>query len=302
MVDDLPRDRATSEAPFRGAALGVPGSPALALGGPDDAYRLRSCRYGPMLYNRFDSYVGRSLDLYAEYCEAEMAVLRPLLGEGDILVEAGANIGAHSVALAKLIGATGALHAFEPQRLVFQLLCANVALNELTNVVACHAGLGREPGMAKLPAFAPTQDYNFGGVALLGHSTGEPVAIRTIDDLNLKACRLIKADVEGMEQAVLLGAEATIRRCRPILYLENDRRETSEALLRLVMGWDYRVWWDQPHLFNAKNVAGNPTDAFPGVVSRNVLCIPAAMRIGVAGRPVTAAEEWPQVGQIDPGA
>lgn len=91
------------------------GDHPLAPAGQAGAYRLKRCRYGPMLFNRFDSYVGRSFDLYGEHCEAEAALLRSLLRPGDTVVEAGANIGAHTIAMAQILGAAGRLIAFELQ-------------------------------------------------------------------------------------------------------------------------------------------------------------------------------------------
>lgn len=265
----------------------------LAPLGAAGAYRLRQCRYGPMLFNRFDSYIGRSLDLYGEYCEPEANLLRSMLRPGDVIVEAGANIGAHTIAMARAVGEAGLVIAFEPQRLIYQLLCANIAINELANVQARQAGLGSAPGSVKLPVILPNQAYNFGGVGLVGHEDGEAVPIETIDAIGLTACRLIKADVEGMEREVLLGAEATVARCRPILYIENDRRDNSPSLLRLIMGWRYRVWWDLPPLFNPNNFAGNAADVFPKIRSANILCIPAEEPMGAQTTPIASPEDWP---------
>ena len=58
--------------------------------------------------------------------------------DGYISLDVGANIGCHTVPFAKLVGESGRVVAFEPQRLVFQNLCANLALNALTNVYVYH--------------------------------------------------------------------------------------------------------------------------------------------------------------------
>jgi hypothetical protein len=47
--------------------------------------RLRDCRYGRMLYNANDVYVGRSFDEYGEYCEFEIELLRQVIREGDVV-------------------------------------------------------------------------------------------------------------------------------------------------------------------------------------------------------------------------
>ena len=49
--------------------------------------------------------------------------------------------------------------------------------------------------------------------------------IESSTDLRLRDIGLIKIDVEGFELHALQGAEPTIDRCRPVLYVENDRPE-----------------------------------------------------------------------------
>src|SRR5512139_1143204 len=83
---------------------------------------VKRCRHGVFAYNRNDIYIGRSLSVYGEYSEAEVAFLSRLLAPGDTVVEAGANIGSITVPLARVVGAGGRLIGFEPQRVAFELL------------------------------------------------------------------------------------------------------------------------------------------------------------------------------------
>jgi hypothetical protein len=116
----------------------------------------------------------------------------------------------------------------------------------------------------------------------------------TLDGLALPACHALKIDVEGMEAEVLRGAAATITRCRPALYVENDRRERSAALIALIGGQDYAMWWHLPPLFVPDNFAGEAADDFPGIVSINMLCLPRERAITVAGlRPVSGPDDRP---------
>src|SRR5262245_11408475 len=103
---------------------------------------LSMCRYGAMLYNINDWPVGQSLDAYGGYGVGELHLFLQLICAGDTVVEVGANIGAHTVFLSRMVGETGKVYAFEPQRIVFQTLCANVALNSLTNVHCFHSAVG----------------------------------------------------------------------------------------------------------------------------------------------------------------
>jgi FkbM family methyltransferase len=219
-----------------------------------------------------------------------------LVGTGGVVVEAGANIGAHTVHLARRVGETGVVYAFEPQRIVFQTLCANLALNQLVNVVARQQGCGRQAGEMVLPNVDPRAINNFGGLSLLTEGLGEKVGIVTIDSLELTRCNLIKVDVEGMEEAVIAGAVNTITRLRPVLYLENDRSEKSASLIHYLQSLNYRIWWHLSPLFNADNFAKNSHNIFGNIVSINLLCQPAETARPVAGlREITDAnDQWDQ--------
>lgn len=245
-----------------------------------------------MLFLKRDVYIGRSLDVYGEFSELEGEVFVQLLRPGDVVVEAGANIGAHTIPIAKLVGPGGMVLAYEPQRIIFQLLCANVALNELYNVHTVHAAVGREIGKIKVPPLDYSAENNFGGVSMRNSGSGEDVEIRKLDSLSLPALRMLKVDVEGMEIDVLTGAREAIRKFRPLLYVENDRQAHAEELIALIDALGYNMWWHLPKLFNPRNFAGNETNVFGDVVSINMLCFPKEMPTKVSGlRPVSGPKD-----------
>lgn len=255
---------------------------------------LCTCRTGPMLFNRNDTFIGRSLKKYGEYCWQEFELLAQIVRPGMVVVEAGANIGAHTVGMSQLVGRAGKVLAFEPQRLVFQTLCGNLALNGCLNVYAYQQALGAVESQIAVPAPDPEVASNFGGVALGVADAGETVPLRTLDGYGLPACHLIKADVEGMEAEVLRGGLAMIEKHRPILYLENDRDERSAELLSLVLSLRYAAYWHLPALFNPNNFAADPENVFPGIVSVNVLCTPLETPVNARGfrRIASPSDRW----------
>jgi FkbM family methyltransferase len=262
-----------------------PSSPptADALLPPSGFNRLRQCRHGPLLYNMNDLYIGRSLELYGEWSEGEIALFQHLLRAGDIVVEVGANIGTHTIFFARTVGAAGRVLAFEPQRIVFQTLCGNLALNSLTNVHCYAVALGESAGFAQIPVLDHRQPLNFGGVSLSSAAIGEQIQVATLDSFALPQCRLLKIDVEGMELAVLKGAVETIRRCQPILYLENDRQECSRDLIHYIQSLGYDLFWHRPTLFNANNFYQNPHNAFGNTISVNMLGLHPSHGIVIKG-------------------
>jgi FkbM family methyltransferase len=239
--------------------------------------QLTYTRHGLMLYPANDVYIGKCLQAYGEYCPEEGNAFQQLLGSGDVVVEAGANIGAHTLHLSRIVGPAGQVLAFEPQRRIFQILCANLALNNIGNVLVRQQGLGDSSRTMRVTSPAIGSVSNFGGIAL-SDAGGEPVEIATLDSLALRRLDLIKIDVEGMEEVVLRGGLETIRRLRPKLYLENDPGdaglERSASLIRVIREFGYRLWWHLPALYSPVNFRGLQQNIFPKhIVSINMLCI-----------------------------
>lgn len=238
--------------------------------------RVKDCRHGKMLYNTNDIYMGKALDNYGEYSEAELNILGQLIAPGQLVLDIGANIGCHTVFFAEKVGQQGWVFAFEPQRVIFQNLCANVALNNLANVFCEHTALGKESGRCFIPSFNYDEESNFGAISLEQYTTeqGEPVEIKTLDSYNLPQCHLMKIDVEGMESLVLEGAKNTINKFRPVIFLENDRAEKSKELIAQLRSYDYTLYWVVTGLYNANNYFNNPNDIYKNVVTVNMLCLP----------------------------
>jgi FkbM family methyltransferase len=231
-----------------------------------------------MMALKTDFFMQGSFELYGEYCPAEWDMLRQVIRPGMTVVEVGANIGAHSVDMARAC-APGPFYAFEPQPRIFQILCANLALNDIGNALAYPEGCGEAEGEAVVPLTDYTKEGNFGSLSL--EPAGQPgikVRIRTIDSLELGACGLLKVDVEGFEPQVLRGARKTIERCRPVIYIENDRSFHQQEIISLISEMGYRLFWHTPPLFTPDNFNGTAENIFGRIVSVNMLCLPDERR------------------------
>jgi hypothetical protein len=97
-----------------------------------------------------------------------------------------------------------------------------------------------------------------------------------------------------MELSVMRGAAATIAKFRPILYVENDRRDKSPALIEYLSSLGYRLYWHLPPLFNPSNYFDNPSNEFGNVVSVNMLCVHSSVKSAIQGlRPVDGPDsDW----------
>src|SRR5450432_1659615 len=92
-----------------------------------------------------DTIISRCLEVYGEFSRQEWRLLAQIVRPGMNVVEAGANIGVHTIPLAKGC-APGTLYAFEPQGPVFALLRENLKANDVTNVRAFEAACGADVG------------------------------------------------------------------------------------------------------------------------------------------------------------
>lgn len=247
------------------------------------AVKIYQTHSGPMMGFTGDRYITPGL-IDGDFMPQEWGMLAQLVKPGMTVIEAGTNIGAHTVRLARACH-PGPLYAFEPQHRVFQVLCANLALNDIGNVLAYPEACGEAEGEATIPPINYDMVGNFGGVSLRGSDeAGVKVRVVSIDSLELAACGLIKIDVEGFEARVLRGARETIARCRPRLYVENDRAPQQAELIELVAGMGYRMYWHMPRLTGLKDE--------PNVVSLNMLCVPKESETKVEGLEEIDPTNW----------
>jgi FkbM family methyltransferase len=253
---------------------------------------LTSTRWGMMLYHRNDFFIGGSLDKYGEFSPDEARLLAQLVAPGECVIDGGANQGAFTVFLAHLVGTQGAVFAIEPQRLTYQVLCGNIALNSIPNVYAIQAALGSERGAAIIPLLDPSKPFHSGGVAAAQAGQGEEVPVLTIDDLGLSRLDLLKLDIEGHERAAIRGARRTIAQHQPVIYVENDKPENFLGLISDIQAFGYRLYWHWPRLYSADNWKQEKDDIFKGVVSTNMLCLPHDDKRDFGLAPVT--DEMPE--------
>lgn len=173
------------------------------------------------------------------YEAALLERVRERIAPGATFVDAGANIGNHTVYFATLCRAAH-VHAFEPMPHMQAILQRNADLNapgpdEKSRVTVHPFGLGATTSTADVEIFNPA---NLGSTTLrasLDEGSDGAIPIRPLDSFDLHSIDFIKIDVEGMQDAVLEGARDTIARCQPQLVIEafqrGDERERTEAVL-----------------------------------------------------------------------
>jgi FkbM family methyltransferase len=248
------------------------------------APELDQCRtkYGKFIFPKNDIYIGRSLSIYGQYCESEVSLFRQIIREGDIVVDAGANIGAFAVPISQMIGDNGLLYAFEPQPFLCSVLSTNLLTNGCSNARPMSVALGDEMGKITVQNINYAAKNNFGGISfateranVAKNSAALGIPKMRLDDiLDVPRLRLIKADVEGMELALLNGAKDLLETHKPYLYLECDSPEPADPLIAFLKQYDYQCFWHVSTFYDAKNWKEHTEDVFGNVVCVNMLCAP----------------------------
>lgn len=160
-----------------------------------------------------------------------------------IVVDIGANLGWFSFEL-KNANPDSTIFAFEPQKTIYYMLCGSIVLNCFNDIHAYHMAMGDTNAIIQVPVFDYSVVSNFGGVEIdpyrvhkenIGQSATkfEPVTLRTLDSFNFSRLDILKVDVEGMEEKVLVGAIETIKRCKPIIFIEflkSDARKLQKQI------------------------------------------------------------------------
>jgi FkbM family methyltransferase len=251
-------------------------------------------RYGRFYVAVGDSVIGRSLQLYGEWAENEIDSYSALLSDGDTILDIGANIGTHSVALASRFP-NSQVFAFEPQPLAFSLLAANVLAARTGNVYARNCGCAERQKVLHITPDYESLDWNIGAFSLRDRDEADggslPILLVPLDDISFKRrVQFIKIDVEGMEESVLAGSTKLISRDRPYIYfevLDIDRLASSRGLL-IDLGYELR--WLQSEAFNSRNFRLNPENIWRRGET-GVLAIPHAGDSRVAHLPLITGKE-----------
>lgn len=211
-----------------------------------EACRIVKADHGTFLTRRTDTVISNQLAATGVWEPKSLAVFERFAAGARCILDVGANIGHHSVVLSRLLAPSGRLFAFEPQKEVFHLLCANLAINGCGGAEAFRLALGASPGTARMFPISYEGFSNFGALGLQlaegsAERSGEPVRVMTLDgfledqEVDPGSVGFIKLDVQSFELFVLQGAEATLRLGRPTLALE------VAPLWMRRCGYDYRM-------------------------------------------------------------
>jgi FkbM family methyltransferase len=160
---------------------------------------------------------------------AETKLMSHILKADDIFFDVGANIGWYSTFAAQLLK-NGKVYAFEPIEVVAQSLSSNISINRFNNVLVENLALADENSNAEINF----DNDNWGLSSLKAKNNSKEkliIQVKKLDDYvsenEIKNITVIKCDIEGAENLFLKGAENTLKRFSPIIFMEISPKNLS---------------------------------------------------------------------------
>lgn len=178
--------------------------------------------------------------IYFDFKDEAQENLFSLVNSHSVIIDIGSNIGATALQLAQR-SPHGFVYGFEPDKSNYKRACENISLNKFSNIHLENFGLGNKDEKLKL---FQVNHLNPGMNRILLNGNDklpyEEIEIKTLDSYvkenNIKKIDIIKIDVEGFENQVLLGASETIKKNMPLLFVEvidKNLKENDSSALKL---------------------------------------------------------------------
>ncbi|HHY80978.1 MAG TPA: FkbM family methyltransferase [Thermoanaerobacter sp.] len=216
-----------------------------------------TCRYGIFEVMFPEDLISKSLIEYGEWAQLEIETLAKFIKPGDTVIDAGAYIGTHTMAFAKMVGNGGRVLAFEPNPNAFEILKKNCMKN-CENVELYQYALGDKEGEVSL--CINMHNSNVGSSYIVNSSVSTTnngfqiiVEQRRLDSIVDEPVHFIKADVEGMEFKLLKGSENLINNYKPVIFTEINSLENAVVILGWAKKFNYLVYGVITSAYNERN-------------------------------------------------
>jgi FkbM family methyltransferase len=158
-----------------------------------------------------------------DWFEDEIKFLRRVLRPGQTAIDIGANYGVYTASIARAVGPTGSVWAFEPATETASYLTETIAANAFTNVVLEQSALSRAPGTATL-SLTPHAELNTLVRGAAHGSASETVRLVTLNDCmtsyGWQQIDFVKIDAEGEELNILEGGGKFFASQSPLVQYE----------------------------------------------------------------------------------
>jgi FkbM family methyltransferase len=187
-----------------------------------------------------------------DFFEDELPFVRQLLQPGQNVIDIGANYGTYTLSMAKRVGASGHVWAFEPSSTTAQFLARSVAANGFAHVTLEQKAVSSTAGSAQLALHVQSE------LRSIIHGAGPPGDSETVSLVTLDDCMdryrwvdidLIKIDAEGEEANIVKGGRRFFASLAPLVQYElRTVGDMNFALIRDFEAIGYRSYRFLPGL------------------------------------------------------
>ena len=228
-----------------------------------------------------------SISHYGTYEELESKIMEEKIEMGNIVVDVGANIGLHTLNMARIVGNTGQVFAFEPDPSNFEILKKNVKINNYKNIILEQKAVGDKHGRTTL------YQSDHPGKHRIFPQTEQAKSQVQVELTNLDnyfdsdmtdKINFIKIDVEGLEFSVLKGMKNILKNSKKIKILfefmpENTMEVgfTPIELLNYLTSNDFKLYCMDNKTKKLLHVSNNEEivklcSTTDNTISRNLFC------------------------------
>ncbi|NCC52927.1 MAG: FkbM family methyltransferase [Spartobacteria bacterium] len=202
-------------------------------------------------------YYPRVVERFSAADWAYYTEVKRLVGQGDTVLDVGANLGCISKLLSGLVGKTGCVYSLEPVPQTYALLCNNVRRLYMDNVQPLNVAASDRPGRVRMvvPTYTGGHENIYESRISLKEGPDDDqhvcmVEARTLDEVTADisgSISFVKIDVEGHELAVLRGAQQLLARQHPALLIEvegdpDDPDSSAGQLFSLLSEYGYAAY------------------------------------------------------------
>jgi FkbM family methyltransferase len=222
----------------------------------------------------------------ASYEPKTFRAFQKLVKPGMQVIDIGANVGVHTLNLAKLVGTQGGVYAIEPTDWAYRKLQANLKLNPgISRVVKTRQIVlsDRSAGVQKFEFRA--QWRKAGGYIEDEVGVAEFLSLDDFQKIEqLKQVDFIKLDVDGFETKILRGALGVLNTFQPILLVEvsdffqQRAGNSAEELIGILRGLGYDFYHED--LTKIDGILENVIAKLKDWETINIVCIPSERKIG----------------------
>lgn len=207
-------------------------------------------KYGNMMVFADDLGLGKALEVYGEYCHAEIKFISDYCNKESFVLDIGSYIGTHTIGIAPNVQH---IVSFEASRKSHSVLQQNVSMSGTQNISINNIALGNDVQQV-------STDFKYANTVVV---PGNDVICTKLDNITgFPRVDFIKIDVSGMEYSVLKGAQNTISYFSPGLMVNINNTVVSKEIFDFLTKLKYNLYWFPVAIFKYKNHKHNFKEIF----------------------------------------